>query len=92
MPGEFADRRMFEQQVGRELQAEPILKFDDQEHRVGGIEPQPSERHLRVDRLVRQVERARQILHTPVSDRGFARIFGPQYKLPSAIPCGRRLP
>ena len=56
------------------------------------FEPQPGERHLRVDRVVRQVERACQVLHAPVSDRGFARIFRPQNKLPLMTPCGRRLP
>src|SRR5260370_35042858 len=72
---------MFEEQIGRELQPEPILELDDQEHRVGGIEAHAGERRLRVCCLVRQVELTCQVFLTPVSDRGFARIFNPQNKL-----------
>src|SRR5271155_4219638 len=79
---------MFEQQVGRELQPEPIFELDDQEHRVGGVEAHAGERHLRVYRLVRQ--RTFQVFHTPISDRGFARIFSPQNKAPCNDPGSTR--
>ena len=64
-----------------ELQPEPIFELDDQKHRVGGIEAHAGEHRLRVYRVVWQVEDTCQVLRTPVSDRGFARIFSPQNKL-----------
>jgi hypothetical protein len=81
MPGEFAYSRMFEQQVWRKLDPEPIFEFDEQEDRVGGIEPHASKRHVRVYRLPRQVERSRQILYAPISNRSFARVSRRQNKL-----------
>jgi hypothetical protein len=62
------DRRMLEDQIGGELQTEPILEFDDQIDRIRRIKAKAGEFHIRIDGLLRQVECPRQVLHTPLSN------------------------
>jgi hypothetical protein len=69
---------MFEEEVGGELQSQPLFELDDQIHRVRRIEAQPSECDIWLDLQVREVERARQILHAPVADPTFAGVVWSQ--------------
>jgi len=69
---------MLEEEVGSELQSQPFFELDDQIHRVRRIEAQPGEFDVQLDLCEREVERACQILHTPVADRGLAGVIWTQ--------------
>jgi hypothetical protein len=69
---------MFEDEVRRELQSEPVFELDDQIDRICRIETQPSKIYIRVDGVVREIESASQVFDTPLSDLGFAWNFRPQ--------------
>src|ERR1700732_1448923 len=58
----FGNRRIFKNEVRTELDCEPFFELDDQIQRVCRVEYQPGEFGIRVDHLLRQVERPCEVL------------------------------